>query len=145
MGPPACPAEIKSRAAAFKLGSAALVSTWAELVGSLSSGYPVTICSNQGFTLHRDQDGFCSARGKWGHCMLIAGVRFDREGACILQSWGPSEPDGPLTLEQPTFSFWADRKVVERILAEGDSWALSRSPDFITRPLPEHWTYHQAA
>ncbi len=96
------PAEIKSKAAPFKLGSAALVSTWAELVGALSSGYPVTICSNQGFTLHRDQDGFCTARGTWGHCMLIAGVRFDREGACILQSWGPTVPDGPLALDQPT-------------------------------------------
>ena len=77
--------------------------------------------------------------------MLIAGVRFDREGACILQSWGPTVPDGPLALDQPAFSFWAERSVVERILAAGDSWALSRAPEFITRPLPEHWIYHQAA
>ena len=139
------PAEIKATACLFKLGSAAQVSTWAELVAALASGYPVTICSNQGFTLHRDRDGFCKARGTWGHCMLIAGVRFDREGACILQSWGPTVPDGPLALDQPTFSFWADRTVVERILAAGDSFALSRAPDFVARKLPERWAYHQAA
>ncbi len=139
------PAGVKAKAAPFKLGSAALVSTWDELVGALTNGYPVTICSDQGFTLHRDQDGFCQARGSWGHCMFIAGVRFDRPGACILQSWGPDVPDGPLGLDQPSFSFWAEQSVVERMLAQGDSWALSKAPDFVARPLPEHWSYHQAA
>ena len=138
--------EVKAEAAPFKLGSAALVSTWDELVAALSSGYPVTICSNQGFTLHRDRDGFCSARGTWGHCMLIAGVRFDREGACILQSWGPDVPDGPLgpgsadvlVLGRPPDQSSASSPA-------GDSWALARAPEFVARPLPEHWGYHQAA
>ena len=77
--------------------------------------------------------------------MLIAGVRFDRPGACVLQSWGPGVPAGPRALDQPSFSFWADRGVVERILAGGDSWALCRAPEFVARTLPEHWNYHQAA
>jgi hypothetical protein len=136
---------VKEAAAPFKLGTAALVSTWDELVAAMKNGYPVTICSNQGFTLKRDQDGFCSARGSWGHCMLIGGVRFDRPGACILQSWGPNVPEGPRALDQPTFSFWAERSVVERILSQGDSWALSKAADFVARPLPERWNYHQAA
>lgn len=139
------PANIQAEAGPYKLGSAALVSTWDELVASLKNGYPVTICSNQGFTLHRDQDGFCAARGVWGHCMMIAGVRFDREGACIIQSWGPEVPDGPLSLDQPSFSFWADRRAIERILSAGDSWALSKAPEFVARPLPDHWGYDQAA
>jgi hypothetical protein len=139
------PADVKAKAAPFKLGSGALVSTWNELVAALMNGYPVTICSNQGFTLQRDAQGFCSARGTWGHCMCVAGIRFDREGACILQSWGPESPAGPLGLDQPTFSFWADRRVIERILSQGDSWALTKAPDFVSRPLPVHWSYHQAA
>ena len=52
---------------------------------------------------------FCEASGTWGHCMLLAGVRFDRPGACIIQSWGPDVPDGPTDLGQPDFSFWADK------------------------------------
>ncbi|QEH38664.1 hypothetical protein OJF2_72700 [Aquisphaera giovannonii] len=139
------PEAIKRQAAPYKLGSAALVSSWDELVAALVNGYPVTICSNQGFSLHRDRDGFCPAQGVWGHCMLIAGVRFDRPGACILQSWGPDTPDGPTALDQPTFSFWADRRVVERILAAGDSWALSRAAAFVSRPLPPRWGYNLAA
>ncbi len=139
------PDSVKSEAGPFKLGSAAQVTTWDELVAAMRNGYPVTICSNQGFTLTRDSDGFCRARGTWGHCMFIAGVRFDRPGACICQSWGPDCPTGPTALDQPGFSFWADRAVVEHILGEGDSWALSKSPEFEKRELPPAWHYHDAA
>lgn len=139
------PASIKTEAAAFKLGGSANVSTWDELVAALRNGYPVTICTGQGFTLTRDADGFCKARGRWGHCMMIGGVRFDRPGACIIQSWGPKMPSGPLALDQPTFSFWADQSVIERILGEGDSWALSKSPGFEQRSTPDHWNWHDVA
>ena len=139
------PASIENEAGAFKLGASANVTTWDELVAALNNGYPVTICTTQGFTLERDAEGFCKARGRWGHCMFIAGVRFDRPGACIVQSWGPECPTGPLALAQPTFSFWADRPVIERILAEGDSWALSKTPAFERRELPPAWKYHDAA
>lgn len=134
------PSSVESEAAPYKLGNAALVSTWDELLAAMTNGYPVTICSNQGFTMHRDADGFCKGWGVWGHCMLIAGVRFDREGACIVQSWGANVPDGPTAMDQPNFSFWAERRVVEKILAAGDSWALSKSPAFVSRPLPANWT-----
>jgi hypothetical protein len=139
------PPELKSRAAAFRLGSAAPVLSWDELVAALASGYPVTVCTDRAFAPIRDREGFCAPEGALGHCMLIAGARFDRPGACILQSWGPGVPEGPRALDQPSFSFWADRRVVEAMLAEGDSWALCRAPEFAARALPEHWNYHQAA
>lgn len=139
------PKEVKDAAASYKLGASAQVSTWDELVAALKNGYPVTICSDQGFTLQRDADGFCAARGVWGHCMFIAGARFDREGACIIQSWGAETPGGPLALDQPTFSFWAERRVVERILGQGDSWAISKSPEFEKKELPPAWRYDIAA
>jgi hypothetical protein len=139
------PASVQAEAASFKLGSAALVSSWDDLVAAITNGYPVTICCDQGFDLTRDQDGFCAASGTWGHCMVIAGVRFDRPGACILQSWGPDVPTGPTALGQPDWSFWAERDVISAILNEGDSWALSKAPAFMTRQLPLTWKYHVAA
>ncbi len=139
------PRVLELRAADHKLGAAALVTTWDELVAAIANGYPVTICTSQGFTLVRDSGGFCAASGIWGHCMVIAGVRFDRPGACILQSWGPNVPTGPTVLGQPDWSFWAEQAVIEKILAEGDSWALSKSPGFADRPLPSSWTYSSAA
>lgn len=139
------PADAKAKAAAFKLGGGALVRTWDELVAALRNGYPVTICTARGFNMTRDAQGFCRMQGRWGHCMFVAGVRFDREGACVVQSWGPDTPGGTLALDQPTFSFWADRSAIESILGEGDSWAISKAPDFKPRPLPAKWTYAAAA
>jgi hypothetical protein len=139
------PHDIELEASPFKLGAAALVSTWDELVAAITNGYPVTICTEQGFTLNRDPEGFCAASGNWGHCMLIAGLRIDRPGACIIQSWGSDVPSGPTVLDQPSFSFWAAQDVVVRILAEGDSWALSKSPAFKNRDLPPAWKYHNTA
>jgi hypothetical protein len=140
------PADVKEKAARWKLGNAALVKTWDELVAAMSNGYPVTICTGMGFTMHRDEHGFCTPSGRWGHCMLLCGVRFgSRPGACVFQSWGPNVPSGPLDLDQPDNSFWVDRAPLERILGEKDSWALSKSPFFVERPLPSAWTYDRAA
>lgn len=139
------PVEVKARASGMRLGSAARITTWSELLAAMKNGYPVTVCSTQGFAAERDAEGFCAPDGLWGHCMLIGGVRSDRPGACILQSWGPEQPTGPTTLDQPTYSFWADKSIIEIMLAQGDSWALSGSPRFAARSLPDHWGYHRAA
>ena len=139
------PEEMKSQAVNFKLGAAALVSSWDEYCRSIQNGHPVTICSIKGFTTVRDAMGFCLPSGQWGHCMVCAGVRFDRPGALILQSWGPNVPTGPTTLGQPSWSFWVDEGPFSQMLAEGDSWALSQSPSFDPQKLPKAWTYGVAA
>ncbi len=140
------PAGLETQAAAHKVKTASLVATYDELADALANGYPVTVCSNQGFTLERNAQGFCSPRGVWGHCMLIVGVRGDdRPGACIFQSWGSTMPSGPLALDQPPNSFWADRDVVERMLAMQDSWALSSFEGYPGQVLPGHWSYSEFA
>lgn len=136
------PANVKSQAADHQVKTVALVSTYAELEDALANGYPVPVCSNQGFTMVRDASGFCTPKGTWGHCMLIAGVRAgDRPGACIFQSWGKNVPSGPTDLDQPDNSFWADRRVVESMLAAQDSWALSSFDGYPGQVLPSNWTY----
>jgi hypothetical protein len=136
------PRDLETKAVAHKVKTTSLVTTFEELEDALANGYPVTVCSDQGFTLERDDAGFCAPLGTWGHCMLIVGVRADlRSGACIFQSWGSDVPSGPLALDQPPNSFWADRVVVERMLAMGDSWALSHFGGYPHQDLPEHWSY----
>jgi hypothetical protein len=139
------PGSIKSAAVAHKVKTVSLVSTYAELEDALANGYPVTVCSDQGFTLTRDSQGFCRARGSWSHCMLITGTRTDRPGACIFQSWGPDMPTGPLDLDQPPNSFWAERDVVASMLDCGDSWALSGFDGYPGQVLPENWDYGDMA
>ena len=96
------PQQLEAEAREYKLGAVALVENWPDLVSSLWNGHPVPICSNQGFTMTRDRDGFCKPQGTWNHCMFIAAVRFDRPGApSVCQSWGPNVPDGPTSLDQP--------------------------------------------
>ena len=136
------PTSIKAKAALHKVKTVSLISTYEELEDSLANGYPVPVCSNQGFTLERDQDGFCRAQGQWGHCMLIVGVRAgDRPGACIFQSWGSQVPTGPLALDQPPNSFWADRDVVADMLSMRDSFALSGFDGYPGQVIPDHWSY----
>ena len=139
------PANFAAEAAGYKLGAANLVTTWDELVAAISNGYPVTICTDQGFTMTRNAQGFCAPSGTWGHCMLIAGIRVDRPGALVCQSWGRNVPDGPTVLDQPDWSFWVDKTPIIPILAEGDSWAISHSPAFYARGVPNTWTYAGAA
>src|SRR6185437_3795005 len=76
-GAEGCPADIEGRAKDHKVKTVSLVQTYAELEDALANGYPVTVCSNQGFTMTRDVHGFCRPSGHWGHCMLLAGVRAD--------------------------------------------------------------------
>ena len=136
------PQDVMAKAGAHKVKTASLVSTYAELEDALANGYPVTVCSNQGFSLTRDADGFCRAKGSWAHCMLIVGVRADgRDGACIFQSWGSDVPSGPLALDQPPNSFWAERSVVEDMLSMRDSWSLSSFEGYPSQTLPDHWSY----
>jgi hypothetical protein len=133
------PKELEKAAAEFKLGGAAMVTTWDELRAAIGNGYPVTVCSDQGFTMTRDAEGICEARGTWPHCMCIVGIIGDT--AVIAQSWGPDVPGGPRIMEMPSFCFRARKNVVARMLAGRDSFALSKSPAFVRRPLPAKFRY----
>jgi hypothetical protein len=135
------PAEIKAKAKGQTTRINTQVTTWGELEDALANGYPVVVCSDQGFTMERGQDGFCRPQGSWMHAMFISGVRTDKPGACIVQSWGANVPSGPTSLDQPDFSFWAERKVVERMLGQGDSWVVGGFNGYPGRPLPRNWTY----
>lgn len=136
------PAEIKAKAKDYKVRTVSLVSSWEEAADSIANGYPIPVCSNRGFTLTRDAQGFCRPSGRWDHCMLICGIRGgSRPGACIMQSWGMDSPSGPLDLDQPPNSFWADAEVVAAMLAQRDSWSLSGFDGYPNRALPGWMVY----
>lgn len=116
------PDALEPAARTHKVQAVSLVKTAQEAAALVQNGYPVAVCSGQGFTMTRDGQGFCSPQGVWQHCMLIMGVRFDRPGFCISQSWGANTPEGPTDLDQPDNTFWAEWNVVDRMLAVGDSF-----------------------
>jgi len=48
--------------------STALLKTANDAAVALYNGYPCIVCSNYGFNMKPDSDGFHTARGTWGHC-----------------------------------------------------------------------------
>lgn len=129
--------------------SCTLVTSFDELCRSLSSGYPVPVCSMQGFTMSRDKEGFARPYGRWPHCMVLIGKRGGRRpGGLCWNSWGPNAHSGPHysgvpgMLMPPPFvgsTFWIDADVLDRMLGLGDSFALSSYDGFPPRKLPD-WT-----
>jgi hypothetical protein len=113
------------------------VKTWDELVAAVTSGYPVTIASSVGFNSgNRDADGFCAAAGTWMHQMCVIGVRFgNRTGALICNSWGAYVGGGKFPPDQPDGTFWAEKSALQRILAQGDSYAIGSVDGFAYRQI----------
>lgn len=112
------------------------IRTWDELVAAISSGFPVTIASSQGFANRTDESGVLPASGTWMHQMCIVGIRFaDKapegvrkvDAALVLNSWGTKwiSYAGKYPADQPDGSFWATRPVIEGILRQDDSYAIA--------------------
>jgi hypothetical protein len=137
------PPEIKAAAAQHKLGAAALLRSLDQLDAGLQNGYLAIACSNWGFKTPRDADGVCRPRGRWAHCMGFIALRWrnGRRQYLIAQSWGPDQPEGPLSDDQPSFTFWIDEYPAAGIIAAGDSFLFSALNGFPGRPIPSHWRY----
>jgi hypothetical protein len=73
--------------------------------------------------------------------MAIIGVRGGaRPGAFILNSWGNSAFTGPVyPSDAPVAGFWADSDIIERMVRQGDSFALSDMQGFPTRNVRPDW------
>lgn len=128
----------------------ALVKTWADVKRAVGQMYPVVVCSDVGFDNRdgtvgtRDADGFIKPRGVWNHCMVIVGVRGGaRPGGFILNSWGDAAHRGPVwPADAPKAGFWADADTIDRMVRQGDSFALSDLQGFPARDLPLDWFIH---
>ena len=115
----------------------ALVNSWEEVRDSVGSGHPVAVCSNIGFQrTRRDDEGFQRPQGVWNHCMLIAAVddSYKRPGAVIINSHGDNV-SGPTRLANPPGSWWTDADVIDRMVKQGDSFAMAGLSGFAKRKL----------
>jgi hypothetical protein len=119
----------------------ALVKTWDEAAAAIESGFPIPVCSGQGFSSQRDDLGYSVAQGSWSHCMVFCAVRYQKNGSPVdallcLNSWGPNWNSGPKwPSDQPDGSFWVKRSTVERMLSMEDSFAVGSVTGFGWRDL----------
>ncbi len=129
------PDELEPEAAVRICKNTSMVTSYKDAKALINNGYPIPVCSNQGFTMSRDGQGFCKPQGVWYHCMLLFGTRNDRPGCCCSQSWGPNTPDGPTDRGQPDNTFWVDAQVIDKMLSQRDSFAPSQFVGFPAQDL----------
>lgn len=132
------PDDLEPEAKKYPVGDAAQVRTWAEAKKALANGYGIAVCSNQGFTMRRDERGICRPSGTWFHCMSLDGYHVDggTEYGHITNSWGDNAHTGPVGWGSPNKAgFWTDSKTIERMLRQDDSWAFSGVTGFPARKI----------
>lgn len=115
----------------FPVKSAALISTWDELVAAIVNGYPVTTASNVGYDMQPSRDGFHRQTANWSHQMVWVGADDnDRDPyAVLLNSWGDVHgrlKDFETGEEYPAGTLRVRRSDVEKHLRERESFAFSQ-------------------
>ena len=122
------PDELESISKEHPVRTVSLVTSYEEARDAIANGYPVPVCSMQGFSSTRDKDGFAKASGSWAHCMLFCGVddKHKRPGLLCMNSWGKHWISGPKRHNQPDGSFWVDADTANRMLSrDPDSYSMS--------------------
>lgn len=135
------PDALEPLAKTHPIKSVALVTSAKDAKRAIQQGYPIPVCSDQGFRMERDRDGFCAPQGTWYHCMCFIGYRNGaRPGFLCLNSWGDAAHTGPVwPADMPPAAFWVDEAVVDRMLRQGDSFALADVQGFPVRRIPLNW------
>lgn len=131
------PDELEPEAREHPVRTVSLVRTYAEARDAIANGYPVPVCSMQGFSSQRDAQGFARPSGSWAHamCFIAADDRHARPGLLCMNSWGRWN-SGPKRHDQPDGSFWVDADVADRMLGrQPDSYSLSNFDGYPSRDL----------
>lgn len=131
------PDELEPTMREHPISTASLVTSYEEARDAIANGYPVVVCSNQGFREQRDNEGFAKPSGSWSHCMYFLDVddEYKRPGLLCVNSWGNQWINGPKRHDQPDGTFWTDADVADKMLRTNpDSYALSGYVGFPSRP-----------
>lgn len=120
----------------------ALVKNFSEAAAAIEAGFAIPVASNVGFASVTDEQGYAAASGTWFHEMCFLAVRYQKNGspsdALLCQnSWGPRwlTYRGKFPSDQPDGSFWVTRATVDRMLGQGDSFAVGSVTGFGWRDL----------
>lgn len=135
------PQAIADEGKAFILAQYISVRQTRDAADLLFNGYPITVCSNQGFSMQRNSMGICEAQGSWAHCMLcIGGILINGTlYFMILQSWGQNNPSGPTIENMPDNAFLIHENIFQRMLNARDSYALVSIPGVPAQDITNYY------
>jgi hypothetical protein len=136
------PDRLEKYAANHKVSSVALVTDFEQAAKAIQNGYPVAVCSMQGFSMTQ-REGYLTPMGSWAHCMMFAGVRWKPYPALLcVNSWGDcysGDVDKTLPVQFQRSSGWVRAETCTRMLKGEDSFALSGYSGFAPRKLEGNW------
>ena len=136
------PDNLEKHAANHKVSTVAMVTTFEEAAKAIQNGYPVAVCSMQGFSMTL-KDGYLTPMGTWAHCMMFAGVRWKPWPALLcVNSWGDcysGSVDPALPAQFQRSAGWVKAETCTRMLQQDDSFALSGYSGFAPRRMPDDW------
>jgi hypothetical protein len=122
------PDELEPLAFEHLVRTATIVEGWEEACDAVGNGFPVLVCSSPGYSLRTDSEGFVSRRRKpMRHAWLLWGVDSlsKRQGGALCTSWGDCVRGTKHPLGAPEGTLWVDAREIDKMLAQGDSYALS--------------------
>lgn len=122
----------------FPVKSFVPVKNWDDFKKAIVQGYGISIASDQGFSMRRNKNGTCDAKGSWAHQM--AGISYCKidgdEYGFIENSWGLYLGTDNIGLHNPPpQGFYAHWKTIDGMLKQGDSFAYSGVTGFPLRKL----------
>jgi hypothetical protein len=136
------PDRLEKYAANHKVSTVALVTTFEDAAKAIQNGYPVAVCSMQGFSMTQ-REGYLSPMGSWAHCQMFAGVKWKPYPALLcVNSWGEcysGDVDKTLPPQFQRSSGWVRSETCTRMLKGEDSFALSGYSGFAPRTMPDNW------
>jgi len=137
------PDRLEKYAANHKVSSVALVTDFEQAAKAIQNGYPVAVCSMQGFSMTLRDGGYLSPMGTWAHCMMFVGVRWKPHPALLCaNSWGEcysGDVDKTLPVQFQRSAGWVRAETCTRMLKGEDSFALSGYSGFAPRKLEGNW------
>lgn len=141
-----CPDILEPIAREYPVRTVSLVQSDDEAMAALYNWYPISVCSQQGFTTQRRAGGWCDPRGSWAHCMEVRGICEAKDGrsydlaVVIQQSWGENPTGNPTVklrdreIELPQGCFLVKMEDFERrMLRARDSYAYSDLEGYVRR------------
>ena len=135
------PDELEPFARQHKVQNVTLVTTFEDAAKAIQNGYPVAVCSGQGFSMTL-RDGYLTPSGSWAHCMMFLGVRWKPYPALYCEnSWGNCYTGTPDKNVPAPFQFsggWVKAATCTSMLSGEDSFAVAGFEGFQPRQLPDN-------
>lgn len=130
------PQALVTEGSKYLVKTTAQITTAADCANALLNGYPVAVCSDWGFTMTADSQGFMQPRGTWGHCMTLIGFEDHPTYGLyfiMLNSWGDvftHLTDFTSNQPLPIGILRVHADPINSMLAEGDSYCYSAFDGF---------------